>query len=72
MSRRTSKPQVIRLDIAVRNPHSGGCESERLLPIGNTDGGRPLTLVIERTVDPTAWLIVTGWTATERERRIIS
>jgi hypothetical protein len=31
-----------------------------------------LTLVIERTVDPTSWLIVTGWTATERERRIIS
>jgi len=56
----------------VRNPRSGGQEDERLLLIGHTDGGRALTLVIERTVDPTSWLIVTGWTATERERRIIS
>ena len=56
----------------VRNPGGGGHEGERLLLIGHTDGGRALTLVIERTVDPTSWLIVTGWTATERERRIIS
>jgi hypothetical protein len=55
----------------VRNPHSGGQEGERLLLIGHTDGGRALTLVIERTVDPTSWLIVTGWIATERERRIL-
>jgi hypothetical protein len=56
----------------MRNPHGGGQEGERLLLVGLTDGGRALTLVIERTVDPTAWLIVTGWIATERERRIIS
>jgi uncharacterized DUF497 family protein len=56
----------------VRNPRSGGQEGERLLLVGHTDGGRAVTLVIERTVDPTSWLIVTGWTATERERRIIS
>jgi hypothetical protein len=31
-----------------------------------------LTLVIEETVDPTTWLIVTGWSATEAERRILS
>lgn len=55
----------------VQNPRSGGHEGERLLLIGHTDGGRPLTLVIERTVDPTSWLIVTGWTATDRERRIL-
>jgi hypothetical protein len=30
-----------------------------------------LTLVIERTVDPTTWLIITGWTATIHERKII-
>ena len=42
-----------------------------MLLIGHTDGGRALTLVIERTLDPTTWLIVTGWPATERERRII-
>ncbi len=46
-------------------------EGERLLLIGYTDGGRALTLVIERTVDPTSWLIVTGWIATDRERRIL-
>jgi hypothetical protein len=56
----------------VRNPRGGGQEGDQLLLIGHTDGGRTLTLVIERTVDPTSWLIVTGWTATERERRIIS
>jgi hypothetical protein len=40
--------------------------------IGSTDGGRVLTLVIEQTVDPTTWLIVTGRSATEAERRILS
>jgi hypothetical protein len=39
--------------------------------IGHTDGGRALTLVVERTVDPTSWLLVTGWIATARERGII-
>jgi hypothetical protein len=27
--------------------------------------------VIERTVDPTTWLIVTGWNAADGERRIL-
>jgi hypothetical protein len=54
-----------------RNPGASAQEGERLLLIGHTNGGRPLTLVIERTLDPTTWLIVTGWPATERERRII-
>jgi hypothetical protein len=30
-----------------------------------------LTLVIERTVEPTTWLIVTGWDSTEAERKIL-
>jgi len=30
-----------------------------------------LTLVIEQTMDPTTWLIVPGWNATERERRLL-
>jgi hypothetical protein len=30
-----------------------------------------LTLVIEQTLDPTTWLIITGWSATEVERKII-
>jgi hypothetical protein len=55
----------------MRNPSAGGQEGDRLLFVGRTDGGRALTLVLERTVDPTSWLIVTGWEATERERRIL-
>jgi hypothetical protein len=30
-----------------------------------------LTLVIEETLDPESWLIVTGWEATVAERRIL-
>jgi hypothetical protein len=40
--------------------------------IGSTDGGRVLTLVIEQTVEPTTWLIVTGWNATAAERNLLS
>ncbi len=39
--------------------------------IGRTDGGRVITLVIERTVDPNTWLIVTGWSSTAVERKIL-
>ena len=46
--------------------------SVRRALIGRTDGGRVLTLVIEQTIEPTSWLIITGWTATERERRILA
>jgi hypothetical protein len=45
--------------------------AKRLLLIGRTDGGRLLTLVIERTADPTTWLIVTGWSSTGAERKIL-
>ena len=57
--------------LTMRNPHARGPEGDRLLLIGRTNGGRILTLVLERTVDPNSWLIVTGWEATERERRIL-
>jgi hypothetical protein len=30
-----------------------------------------VTLVIVRTIDPTTWLIVTGWNATEVERGLL-
>jgi uncharacterized DUF497 family protein len=56
--------------VTIRNPRGSEPERRRLL-IGRTDGGRVLTLVIERTVDPTTWLIVTGWGATLAERRMI-
>ena len=54
--------------VTIRNP--GGSAKRRLL-IGLTDGGRALTLVIEETSDPTTWLVVTGWSATFAERRIL-
>jgi len=42
----------------------------RRLVIGDTNGGRTLTLVIEQTNDPTTWLIVTGWPTPRKRRRI--
>lgn len=56
--------------VVVRNPRSDPPGKRRLL-IGRTDGGRVLTLVIERTTDPATWLVVTGWDATARERRLL-
>jgi hypothetical protein len=55
----------------VSNPRSTGPALRRLL-IGRTDGGRYLTLVIEQTIEPTTWLIVTGWASTAVERRLVS
>ena len=57
--------------VTVRNPRGDSEEGKRSLLSGQTDGGRPLTIVIERTVDPTTWLLVTGWSSTEAERRIL-
>ena len=58
--------------VVVRNPHAGANPGRRRLLIGATDGGRWLTLVIEQTMEPTTWLIVTGWSATPAERRIMA
>jgi hypothetical protein len=30
-----------------------------------------LTLVIEQTIDPTTWLIVTGWDSSPRESKLL-
>jgi uncharacterized DUF497 family protein len=57
--------------VTVRNPAAGTDQGKRRLMIGRTDGGRVLTLVIERTVDPTTWLIVTGWSSTRAERNLL-
>jgi hypothetical protein len=57
--------------ITVRNPREAREPGTRRLLIGRTDGGRFLTLVIERTVEPTTWLIVTGWGSTDAERKIL-
>jgi hypothetical protein len=56
----------------VRNPRSGGEEDERILLVGHTNGGRALTLVLERALDPTSSLIVTGWDSSQRERKILN
>ena len=56
----------------VCNPRDKGTTGLRRLLIGRTDGGRCLTIVIQRTVDPTTWMIVSGWNSTETERRILS
>jgi hypothetical protein len=55
----------------VRNPREAGEPGKRRLLIGRTDGGRALTLVVERTVDPGTWLIITGWESTAAERKIL-
>ena len=54
--------------VVARNPSD---PVRRRLLIGVTDRGRVLTVVIEETVDPTTWLLVTGWSATLGERRIL-
>jgi uncharacterized DUF497 family protein len=56
--------------VVVRNPHKTPAGKRRLL-IGLTDGGRALTLVIEQTLDPTTWLIITGWDSSSRERKLL-
>jgi hypothetical protein len=57
--------------VTVRNPSEEPASGSRRLLIGRTDGGRALTLVIERTLDPTTWLMVTGWESTDSERKIL-
>jgi len=54
--------------VIARNPRGGG---ERRLLVGLTDGGRTLTLVIEATIEPTTWLVITGWEASDRERKML-
>ena len=64
--------QIPRNDhVTVRNPRAGRHPGKRRLLIGRTDGGRCLTLVIERTIDRTTWVIVTGWGSTDPERRLL-
>ncbi|HUR85503.1 MAG TPA: hypothetical protein VMY78_09170 [Solirubrobacteraceae bacterium] len=60
--------QLIANDHVVAGNPSGGKSDTRRLLLGVTDGGRALTIVVERTVDPTTWLVVTGWNSTAVER----
>ena len=45
-------------------------DTRRLL-IGRTNTSLTLTLVIEETIEPTTWLLVTGWNSTRAERMIL-
>ncbi|HJZ36466.1 MAG TPA: hypothetical protein VJ204_09365 [Solirubrobacterales bacterium] len=54
------------------NPRAPKGDEHRSLLIGRTDGGRILTLVVEPTSDPISWVIVTGWTASPRERKVVA
>jgi hypothetical protein len=56
--------------VTVHNPGAGGDTKRRFL-IGRTDGGRVLTLVVEATLEPTSWVVVTGWTAATDERKML-
>jgi hypothetical protein len=53
------------------NHRGQGDEGDRIMLVGRTDGGRVLTLVIEGTLDPNSWEIVTGWTASPGERKVL-
>lgn len=57
--------------VIVRNPREASPGRRRRLLVGRTDGGRVLTLVIEQTVDPTTWRIVTGWDSSRHERKLL-
>ena len=50
------------------NPRGG---KERRLLVGLTDGGRALTPVVERTLEPSTWLVITGWNATKTQRTML-
>ena len=65
-----SEAQQLLRNVNATGPNSRGGEERRLL-VGLTDGGRALTLVVERTVDPTMWTVVTGWNSSKSERKMI-
>jgi hypothetical protein len=53
------------------NPRERGLPKQlrrRLILVGETNGGRTLTLVVERTPEPTDWLVITGWDSNRRVR----
>lgn len=44
--------------------------ADRRIMLGETNGGRPLTVVIEERSERTDWLVVTGWDSDPKERRM--
>jgi uncharacterized DUF497 family protein len=60
--------------VLIKNRHGNSARpqgSARRLLIGHSDAGRLLTLVIEETIEPTTWLLITGWDSTQAERMIL-
>ncbi|MGZ6692925.1 MAG: hypothetical protein ACXVHQ_36650 [Solirubrobacteraceae bacterium] len=43
----------------------------RIFMIGQTDGGRMLTIVLEATHDEVIWRPITGWSSTAREQKLL-
>lgn len=43
----------------------------RRLVVGQSDANRVLTLVIGETMEPTTWILITGWDSTPAERKIL-
>jgi len=54
-----------------RRRHSAYKMRTRRIVVGRTNGGRALTLVVQRTTEATSWTVVTGWNSTKRERRML-
>lgn len=60
--------------VVVKNRRGSAQRPQRVtrrLLIGRNNGGQSLTLVIEETVEPTTWLLITGWKSTPAERMIL-
>jgi uncharacterized DUF497 family protein len=51
---------------------NAGVPENRILMIGQTDGGRALTIVLEATRDDVVWRPITGWDSTQEEHQLLS
>ncbi len=69
ISEREARQLLWNVNVVTHNPAGGG--ANRQLLIGLTGGGRALTLVVERTLEPSSWLVVTGRTAAKSERKML-
>jgi hypothetical protein len=69
ISEREARQLLWNVNVVTHNSARGG--ANRQLLIGLTDGGRVLTLVVERTMEPDSWLVVTGWSAAKSERKML-
>lgn len=55
------------MHITTDNPKGG---DGRILLIGETNGGRILTVSLQETNDPAVWRPVTGWGSSDGERSL--